>query len=102
MGYQINKYNWCVINKIIDNKQRGILWHVNDLKTSPVDRVIVSRVLVEIDVKYGKILKMIIAWGKVHKFLGMTINYSFPGKVIFSMVNYIENILDDIPKEMKG
>ena len=25
MGYQINEYDWCVMNKIIDNKQCTIL-----------------------------------------------------------------------------
>ena len=40
--------------------------------------------------------------GKVHKYLGMTIDYSLPGKVIFLTINYIINILDDIPEYMKG
>ena len=33
MGYQRNEYDWCVMNKIIDNKQYTTLWHVDDLKT---------------------------------------------------------------------
>ena len=33
MGYQKKEYDWCVMNKIIDNKQCTILWHVYDLKT---------------------------------------------------------------------
>ena len=45
MVYQINEYDWCVMNKIIDNKQCTILWYVNDLKTSHVDSAVVSRVL---------------------------------------------------------
>ena len=57
MGYQRNEYDWCVMNKIIDNKQCNILWHVDDLKTSPVDPDIVSRVLADIDAEYGKIEK---------------------------------------------
>ena len=32
MGYQRNEYDWCVMNKIIDNKQCTIIWHVDDLK----------------------------------------------------------------------
>ena len=45
---------------------------------------------------------MTITRGKVHKYLGMTIDYSSLGKVIFSMINYIEKIIDDIPEDMKG
>ena len=74
MGYQINEYDWCVINKIIDKKQCTILWHVADLKTSHVNPAVVSRVLADIDAEYGKIAKTTITWGKVYKYLGMTMD----------------------------
>ena len=32
----------------------------------------------------------------------MTIYYSLPGKVMFSIVDYIGNVLDDIPEDIKG
>ena len=36
---------------------------------------------------------MTITQGKVHKYLGMTIDYSSTGKIIFSMINYIGKFL---------
>ena len=75
MGYQINEYDLCVMNKIIDNKQCTIFWHVDDLKTSHVDPDIISSFLADIDAEYGKIATMTITRGKVHKCLGMTIDY---------------------------
>ena len=45
---------------------------------------------------------MTIMWGIIHKYLGTTIDYSFPGKLIFLMVEYIVNMLDEIPEDMKG
>ena len=45
---------------------------------------------------------MTIIWGKIHKYLGMTINYSFTGKVNFFMVKFIGNMLENIPEDMKG
>ena len=102
MGYQRNEYDWCVTNKIIDNKQCTILWNVGDLKTSHVDPAVVSRVLADIDAEYGKIAKTTIMRGKVHKYLGITIDYSSPGKVIFLMIEYIGKMLGDIPEDMKG
>ena len=98
MGYQRNEYEWCVINKIIDNKQCTILWNVYDLKTSHAEPAVVSIILSEIDAEYGKISKMTITQGKVHKYLGMTIDYSSPGKVIFSMIEYIGKNIDNIPE----
>ena len=45
---------------------------------------------------------MIIMKGKVHQYLSMTIDYSSPGKLISSMINYIGNILDNISEDMRG
>ena len=70
------------MNKIIDNKQCTILWHVDDLKTSHVDPAVIYSVLAEIDPEYGKIARIKITRGKVNKYLGMTIDYYSPGKVI--------------------
>ena len=81
------------MNKIVDNKQCTILWHVDNLNASHVEPSVVSSVLSDIDVEYGKISKMTITWGRVHKYLGMTIDYSSPGKVIFLIINYIVKCL---------
>ena len=85
------------MNKIVNDKQCTILWHVDDLNISYVDPDIVSRVLAYIDVEYGNISKMTITRGKIHKYLGMNIDYSSPVKLIFSVVDYIRKILYDIP-----
>ena len=74
IGYQRNEYDWCVMNKIIDNKQCTILWHVYDLKTSHVDPAVFFSVLSDIDTEYGNISIMNITRGKVHKYLRMTID----------------------------
>ena len=83
MGYQRNEYDCCVMNKIIENKQCTVLWHVDDLKKSHVNPAVVFRFL---DAEYGKIAKMSITWGKVYKYLGVTIEPSLIGKVILLMV----------------
>ena len=66
------------------------------------ESTVISRVLAYIDEEYGKITKMTITRGKVHKYLGMTMDYSSRGKVIFSMIDYIGKMLDNIPEDMKG
>ena len=37
MGFAMNPYDWCCMNKMIDGKQCTILWHVDDIKISHVD-----------------------------------------------------------------
>ena len=45
MGYQRNEYDWCVMKKIIDNKQCTILCHVDYLKISHVDSIFFTALL---------------------------------------------------------
>ena len=45
MGYQKNKYYWCFMNKIVNNKECTILLHVDGLNISCVDPDIVSNFL---------------------------------------------------------
>ena len=101
MGYHRNKYDWCFMKKIVNDKQCTIPWQIDNLKMLHIDYNIFSGVLSYVDAKYGKIEKMIITQDKVHKWLRMTIDYSFPGKLIFSVVKYIVNILDEIPEDMR-
>ena len=67
-----------------------------------VDSKMVSSVLADIDAKYGKIAKITITRGKIHKYLSMTTDYSLPWKLVFSMVDYIGKRLDGNPEDMKG
>ena len=90
------------MNMIIGEKKCTILWHICDLKTPHIDPAVIISVLADIDAEYGKIEKMTITRGKVHKHLGMTIDYSLPGKEIFSMIDYIGNMLDNIPEYING
>ena len=86
---------WLMCYEIFFNRTQGtILWHVDELKMLHVDSEIVSSVLAGIDAEYGNIVKMTITRGKIHRYLGMTINYYSPVKVIFSIVDYIGNIPD--------
>ena len=44
-----------------------------------------------------------VTWGKVHEYLGMTIDFSEHGKVKFYMQDYIKALLAEAPEEiMKG
>jgi hypothetical protein len=40
--------------------------------------------------------------GKVHNYLGMTLDFSDHGKVKIGMSNYITKMLDDLPPNMDG
>ena len=41
-GFEINPYDPCVANKMVNGKQLTITWHVDDLKVSHVDSKVVD------------------------------------------------------------
>ena len=85
------------MNKIINGKQCTVLWHVDNLKISHVDPGVVTDVLDQINEKYGKEAPITTTRGKHHDYLGMVIDYSTEGEVRFTMVDYIYEILEDLP-----
>jgi hypothetical protein len=44
----------------------------------------------------------VVTRGKVHDYLGMVIDYNVDGKVQIKMIDYIKEMLDELPKDMAG
>lgn len=108
IGFTINPYDPCVANKMIEGKQMTICWHVDDLKASHVKSRIMDRIIKYLRQEYETIFedgsgKMVVSRGKIHKYLGMTLDYSVRGQVKISMFEYIDEILAAFDKaEPKG
>ena len=90
LGFEANPYDFCVVNKIINGSQCTIRWHVDDLKISHVNGKVNQYILETLQKKYGKEAPIPSTTGKVHEYLGMTIDYTTPGKVVFRMEDYID------------
>jgi hypothetical protein len=101
-GFEINSYEWCVANKMIDRKECTILWHIDNLKISHIEYKVVSSVIQQFEKTFGEDAPLTITRGKVHDYLRMTIDYSTPGKVKITMVDYITNMLSELPSDMDG
>jgi hypothetical protein len=102
-GYEPNCYDRCTFNKMIDGNQITIQSHVDDLKISHVKQSVIDSVLNDLNNKFGTSKKPLAATtGDVHDYLGITIDYSEHGKVKFTMYDYVEDMLEDMPGDMKG
>ena len=101
-GFVINPYDRCVANQNFDGKQCTIVWHVDDLKISHVDESVVEKVLDMLNERYGKETPITINRGKVHDYLGMTLDYSEAGRVKIRMDDYIERVINEAPDDMSG
>jgi len=85
LGFELNPYDKCVANKIIDGSQCTVLWHVDDLKLSHLKEKVLDMIIAKLEERYGQEKELSITRGKIHDYLGMTIDYSEPGKVQFKM-----------------
>ena len=91
-----------MINKTINGKQCTILWHVDDLKISHVNSKVVNSVLGKLGERYGKDAPLLTTRGKLHKYLGMTLDLSSKGEVMIKMYDYEDKIVDGELDDMEG
>ena len=89
-------------SKVVNGSQCTVLWHVDDLKISHVDREVVNSVIDYLSRRYGKEAPLTINRGKIHCYLGMVLDYSMNGKVQISMHDYVRDLLASLPEDMTG
>jgi len=90
-----------VANKNIEGRQCIIIWHVDDLKISNASKDVVEDILKKLNDKFGQESPLTTCHGKVLEYLGIKIDYR-QGKVKFSMYEYIEKMLEELPANMEG
>ncbi|KAG7339953.1 reverse transcriptase RNA-dependent DNA polymerase [Nitzschia inconspicua] len=100
LGFVINPYDFCVANKDIDGKQCTIAWHVDDLKISHASSKVVDSIIHSLSDRYGKETPLSVTRGKVHEYLGMTIDFSNTEFVQFYMHDFVNGILEETPAEL--
>jgi Reverse transcriptase (RNA-dependent DNA polymerase) len=101
-GFEVNPYDWCVVNKTINGKQCTILWHVDDLKISHVDPQVVTDIINLVKKEFAKEAPLTETRGKIHDYLGMTLDFSSPGEAKIRMDDYIQGVLNECPDDMDG
>ena len=89
-------------NKTVDRKQTTVVWHVENLKISQENGDTVGALINKLREQYGNEAYLRIHRGKVHKYLGMKMDYREESKVSIDMPYYLKNILDDMPTKYQG
>ena len=79
-GFKFNQYDGCVANKIVNNSQQTIRFHVDDLLSSHRDPKVNTEFARWAQKKYGDLKPVKVKRGKIHDFLGMTLDFSIPGE----------------------
>jgi hypothetical protein len=92
LGFELNPYEPCVANSVINNNQCTIAWYVDDNIITHVDTPVVDDVIRNIEQRFGK---MVVTRGKKHKFLGMDVDLSAcDGTVTISMCDYLRDAIN--------
>ena len=68
-NFIINPYDPCVANKTVLGKQLTITWHVDNIKVSCKDKLVVDKFIQSIRNEYENIAKLKPSCGKVNNYL---------------------------------
>jgi hypothetical protein len=103
LGFDQNPYDWCVVNKMIDDRQCTIVWYVDDLKISHEDPAVVGKCIDLIRQEFGSKMDLPVRRGKIHDYLGIQVDFTEDQKVKMTMYDYIDELINETPAElMKG
>ena len=103
MDFQTNKFDERTCNKMINEYQYTIQVHIDDLKLSHVQQDELNTIIDQLNGVFGPNDNMLKAsYGKIHEYLGMIIDWSTEGKVVFTMYDYLEDILSEAPADFDG
>jgi hypothetical protein len=80
-GFVFNPYDACVANRQVNNKQHTVRFHVDDLMSSHVDIKVNDEFERWLNKMYGAHGAVKVTRGKIHDYLGMTFDFTTPGKV---------------------
>ena len=92
LGFVLNPYDPCVANRVINGKQCTIAWYVDDNKISHVDSHVVTKIIEQIEDRFGK---MTVTRGTEHTFLGMDLSFNENGTVTIQMQDYLQEAIEE-------
>ena len=103
IGFVVNDYDECTFNKMTPGGQCTIQFHVDDLKLSCKDESELKSVISKLNNVFGQEgPKLSENTGKIHDYLGMTIDWTGKRRVLFTMYDFLEDIMVDAPPEFDG
>ena len=100
-GFEQNNYDECTWNTTVEGEQLTCQFHVDDLKLSHVNQKVLDAFVEKLKSVFGKEDELSENNGEVHEYLGVTIHYNLPGKVAFTMFEYLEDIIIEAPEDLK-
>ena len=98
----MNPYEPCAWNKMIQGTQLTVLFHIDDLMISHKLPQVVTEQIKLLDEVYGKHDPLTVTRGKIHEYLGITIDFSLKRGVAFSQFDFVKKFWSSLPEDLKG
>ena len=92
----------CTFNKMVNGEQITIQFHVDNLKVSHKDHAVLDEFLYDLRSEFGQEDELTENKGLVHKYLGITIDYLIAGKMVFTMYDYLEDMIFQAADDLKN
>jgi hypothetical protein len=104
IGFKVNPYDPCVANRMIDQKQHTITWHVDDLKSSHVNSKVNDEFLKWLEKMYGdtNLAPVKSSRDKVQDYLAMKLDFTTKGILKVNMVDYVKAMVTEFPEEVEN
>ena len=102
-GCALNPCEPCVANKLINGKQHAIIWHVDKAKSSHADPKINDKFSEWCESMRGSdaLGHAKVARGKLHDYLGTTLDCSEKGKLKVDMRDHVKSMDQEWPYELE-
>ena len=99
--YELNYYDSCVVNKIINAKQHTLLWDMDNIKASHADLKVNDKFAkwAELTCRSKELGYVKICRGKKHDYLRITLDYSTRGAFKVNVTDCIDALKGDSPHE---
>ncbi len=94
----MNPYDPCVWNRVFVDKQMTVCFSIDDCKISHLNPKVVDYTIAWLRDEYKSVFTngsgmMKVARGKVHKYLGMTLDFATLKIVKVTMLKYVDEII---------
>ena len=101
-GFVPNRYDSCMVNKMVNGKLLTVTWHVDDLKVSHKEESTLDEFIAMMEKEFGQDAPLSVSRGPVQEYLGMTLDFREKGQVVIKMSDYVKTMLNDAPTSMDG
>ena len=101
-GFTQNEYDMCTFNKMVNGEQITVQFHVDNLKVSYKEQSVLDDFLKDLRDEFGQEDQLTENKGLVHEYLGITIDYSIPRKVVFTIFDYLEDVIVETSQDLKN